>query len=266
MLSMRRSVWLILFILANATLAQDKTQRCAVDTSSSISTDRPQVTSSSIVVPCGTLQFENGFEGSQSGNRWGFDLPETSVRVGVAKKTEVRFGVPNYVRNGDTASGFSNGFGDMSVGFKQQLGPTPGKFDLSIIPAVSLPTGADALSSHGYDPSVQAPWSRALSKNWTAAGMLSFAAPTVGPRRDLTGQGSVYFDRQLTALCDAYVEYSGVFAQRTGPQHLIDFGSANKPTPHQQFDFHVGFGLSSAAPIYIVGVGYSVRFQIFHYK
>ena len=266
MLSMRRSAWLILFIIATVAHAQDKAQRCPVDTSSSISTDRPQVTSSGIVVPCGTLQFENGFEGSKSGGRWGFDLPETSMRLGVAKKTEFRLGVPNYIRNDDTASGFANGFSDMSIGFKQQIGPIPGKFDLSIIPAVSLPTGANAISSHGYDPSVQVPWSRALSKNWTAAGMFSFVDPTVGPRRDVTGQGSVYFDRQLGAPCDAYVEYSGVFAQRSGPQHSINFGTAYKPTPHQQFDFHAGFGLSSSAPTYIVGVGYSVRFPIFHYN
>jgi hypothetical protein len=62
------------------------------------------------------------------------------------------------------------------------------------------------------------------------------------------------------------VEYSGVFPQRGGTQHLIDFGTAYKPTPHQQLDFHCGFGLSSAAPDYSIGFGYSVRFQVIRPK
>jgi hypothetical protein len=76
----------------------------------------------------------------------------------------------------------------------------------------------------------------------------------------------VYFDRQLTAPWDAYVEYSGDFPLRGGPQHAIDFGTAYKLSPHQQFDFHFGFGLSAAAPDYTIGVGYSVRFQLVRVK
>jgi hypothetical protein len=126
---------------------------------------------------------------------------------------------------------------------------------------VSLPTGANLISSHGYDPTVQLPWSRSLEKNWTVAGMFSLMWPTEGPRRNLTGQSSVYFDRQLTPPWDAYVEYSGAFPQRGGPQHIIDFGTAYKPSPHQQLDFHWNLGLSSTAPDYSIGFGYSVRFQ-----
>ena len=70
----------------------------------------------------------------------------------------------------------------MSLGLKQQLGPTKG-FDVSIVPSVSFPTGANAISSHGYDPSLQLPWSRGLSKNWTVAGMFSVAWPTQARKR-----------------------------------------------------------------------------------
>jgi hypothetical protein len=72
----------------------------------------------------------------------------------------------------------------------------------------------------------------------------------------------VYFDRQLTPSWDAYIEYSGAFPQRGGPQHVIDFSTAYKPSPHQQLDFHCGFGLSAAAPDHSIGFGYSVRFQV----
>ena len=109
-----------------------------------------------------------------------FDLPETSVRFGIANKTEFRFSAPNYFFNDNTASGLAKGLGDLSLGFKQQLGPTRGGFNVSLIPSVSLPTGANLISSHGYDPTVQLPWSHSLGKNWTVAGMFSVMWPTDG--------------------------------------------------------------------------------------
>jgi hypothetical protein len=252
---------LFLAIVVGTLAFHAEAQTCGANSQSTITTDRPQVTSSSIVVPCGSLQFENGFQETGNGGQRTFDLPETSVRFGIPHKAELRLTVPDYFQNDDTTSGFTNGFGDLSVGFKQQLGPTRGGFNLSIIPFVSLPTGANAISSHGYDPTVQLPWSHSLSKNWTVAGMFSLMWPTEGSRRNLTGQSSIYFDRQLTQAWDAYVEYSGAFPQRGGPQQLIDFGSAYKLSPHQQLDFHWTFGLSAATPNNSIGFGYSVRFQ-----
>jgi len=248
--------------MAGTLALQAKAQTCGSDAKKPIVTDRPQITSSSIVVPCGSLQFENGFQETSNGGQRSFDLPETAVRFGIAHKTELRFAAPDYFFNDDTASGFASGFADLSLGFKQQLGPTRGGFDVSLIPSVSLPTGANLISIHGYDPTIQMPWSRSLTKNWTAAGMFSLMWPTEGPQRNLTGQSSVYFDRQIASPWDAYIEYSGAFPQRGGPQNVIDFGTAYKPTPHQQLDFHCNFGLSAATPDHSIGFGYSFRFQV----
>lgn len=260
MLSCRSALF---FPAVVATLAfQMNTQKCGVTAQSTIATDRPQITSSSLVVPCGSLQFENGVQEIGSAGQRTFDLPETAVRFGISGKTELRLAVPDYFLNNAGALGFANGFGDLSLGLKQQLGPTIGGFDVSLIASVSLPTGAKLISSHGYDPAVQLPWSRALTKNWTVAGMLSAIWPTVGARRNITGQSSVYFDRQLTPALDAYVEYSDSSPQRGGPQHLVDFGAAYKPSPRQQIDFHYGCGLSASTPDHLIGVGYSVRIQV----
>jgi hypothetical protein len=93
--------------------------------------------------------------------------------------------------------------------------------------------GANLISSHGYDPTVQLPWSRSLTITWTVAGIFSVMWPTEGARRNLTGQSSIYFDRQPTKPWDGWVEYSGSFPQRGGPQNVIDFGTGYKITPHQ---------------------------------
>jgi len=59
-------------------------------------TDRPDFTESSIVVPPGSLQFENGFtyemgDGAQRTSTY----PETLLRVGLTKRVEARVGLPN---------------------------------------------------------------------------------------------------------------------------------------------------------------------------
>jgi hypothetical protein len=165
------------------------------------------------------LQFENGFQVTGTAGQHSPDFPETTIRFGVATKTELRISIPNYFQNDAAASG-ANGFGDLSLGLKQQLGPIGG-FDISLIPSVSLPTGMNSISSHSHDPTVQLPWSRSLTKIWTVAGQFGVTWPTESGRRNVAGQTSLYVDRQLTSPWDAYVEYSGAFPQRGGPQHLI---------------------------------------------
>jgi len=224
-----------------------------------IATDRPAVTNSSVVVPAGSLQAENGFLETSSQGQNVLDGPQSLVRFGVAKRTELRFTVPDYFHNLSAGSG--SGFGDVAIGVKQQLGPTPGKFDVSVILFLSFPTGANTVSSGGYDPGLQVPWSRALSANWTAAGMFSVYWPTQGRTRNVTGESTFLLDRQLTKPWDAFIEYAGDFPEVGAPRHLLHFGTALKITKQQQVDFHVGVGLSSAAADHLVGIGYSFRFQ-----
>jgi hypothetical protein len=233
----------------------------ATDAAGPIATDRPAVTNSSVVVPPGSLQVENGFLETGAQGQSVVDAPESLVRFGLAKTTEVRFTVPDYFHN--LTSNGGSGFGDFAIGVKQQLGPTHG-FDVSVIAFLSFPTGANGVSSGGYDPGLQVPWSRSLSANWTAAGMFSVYWPTQGRTRNVTGEGTFLFDRQLTKPWDAFVEYAGDFPEVGGPRHLLHFGTAVKIAKQQQIDFHVGVGLSSAAVDHIVGVGYSFRFQPIH--
>jgi hypothetical protein len=240
--------------------AQD--QAASANAAGPIATDRPAVTNSSVVVSVGSIQAENGFLETRSQGQSVFDAPETLVRLGLAKRTELRLSVPDYFDN-RTVGSSASGFGDFALGVKQQLGPARG-FDVSVIAYLSLPTGAGGVSSGGYDPAVQVPWSRALSANWTAAGMFSVYWPTQGQRRNVTGETTFLFDRQLTKPWDAFLEYAGDFPENGGPRHLLHFGTAYRLAPQHQIDFHVGVGLSSATVDHIIGVGYSFRFQAFH--
>jgi len=91
---------------------------------------------------------------------------------------------------------------------------------VSLVVSLNTPSGAKAISSHGYDPSVQLPWSRTVSANWTIAGMLSVYWLTESGRRDTTGETTFLIDRQLMKAWDAFVEYAGDFPQAGGPRHF----------------------------------------------
>jgi hypothetical protein len=255
-------------VLAALLLVAGRGSAVADNTSATpIVTDRPSVTDSSVVVPAGSVQAENGFADTWGQGQQTWDGPETLLRIGVASNTELRFTAPDY----SSTLGSISGFGDAAIGVKQQLGPTPGSFDVSLILSLTLPAGPKAISTqitvntppggHAYQPSAQLPWSRMLSSHWTVAGMLSVYWLAKTGYRNLTGETTLLLDRQLRKTWDAFLEYAGDFPQNEGPRHLLHFGTLYRITPRQQLDFHVGVGLSAAAVDHFFGAGYSFRLQ-----
>ena len=260
----RISTTLLFFIFVGLRLLYGQ-EPTANNTPAPIATDRPSVTNSSIVVPVGSIQAENGFLVTNNQGQNIADGSETLLRFGILARTELRFNVADYYYNLN-GSGIGTGFGDMALGVKEQLGPLPGKLDVSVTAFVSFPTGATGVSSGGYDPGLQVAWSRPLPSKWTTAGMLSLYGPTQNHSHNLTGESTILLDRQLTAPWDAFVEYVGDFRERGGTRQFIQFGTALKlgKRQRQQLDFHVGVGLTSAAVNHFIGVGYSFRFQALH--
>jgi len=227
---------------------------------SEIVTDRPDITESGIVVPRGSLQLENGLTWTEDRGHTTLDLSETLVRFGIYDRTELRIVVPNYFES-LTGPPSESGLGDVALGMKQQLGLLLGGFDLSVIVALSIPTGADRISSHGYDPFIKFPWSKDLSNDWSIGGMQSVLWFTHDSRRSPTWEATFYVEKQLTKPWDVFAEYVGDYPKRGGPIQIVHFGTAFKVTPLHQVDFHFGFGLSHAAPARFIGVGYSFRFD-----
>jgi Putative MetA-pathway of phenol degradation len=105
-----------------------------------IMTDRPDITESGVVVPRAALQIENGLTWTLDHGTQTVDLSESLIRFEILDKTEVRFGVPNY-SDGMVGSGLRSGFGDLSLGIKQQLGPLPGDVDCQSSLRSAFPRG-----------------------------------------------------------------------------------------------------------------------------
>jgi len=92
----RVSTALLAFILFALAPLHGQDQSATTDSAGPITTDRPTVTNSSVVVPVGSLQAENGFLETENQAQSIFDGPETLLRIGVATSTELRLTVPDY--------------------------------------------------------------------------------------------------------------------------------------------------------------------------
>jgi hypothetical protein len=154
-----------------------------VSSTSGIITDRPDITESSVVIPVGSVQVENGLTWSADHSTVTVDLSETLIRVGILERTEVRFTPPNYVGELGRSRVVSR-FDDPSVGLKEQIGPLVGAFDLSVIVGSGIRLDASKPPSRHVSPFVRFPLSHDWPNGWSVGACNhSSTAPTMYPMR-----------------------------------------------------------------------------------
>lgn len=222
-----------------------------------IATDRPDVTNSSLVVPTGSFQSENGINFSGRNGATVFDGTNSRLRLGVAHCLEVLIDVPDYfaVLSGEENSGAT----DVTPAIKWQVSPVPGKLDLSIVAGAALPTGTPRVAGRGTQPYLQFPWSWELGAGWALNGMdTAFFFPS-DPDNKLVVETTFSLEKKVGEHADLFVEYVGDYPDHGPGLLMLNSGGAYRLTKTEQIDFHVAFGLSEAAPTYIVGLGYSFR-------
>jgi len=224
-----------------------------------IATDRPDVTNSSLVVPTGSLQSENGVNFSSRDGGRTIDGPNTRWRLGIAPCLELLLDVPTYFANVRRPG--SSGFSDAAPAVKWQISPIPGKVDLSVTFGAALPTGAVDIAGRGAQPYLQVPWSWELHNGWGLSGMLTeFFRPAEPTTRRIT-EATFVIEKEVTSKVNLFAEYVGDYPENAGPSHLLNLGGAYQLSRTQQVDFHIAFGLNHNAPNAIVGIGYSFRFD-----
>jgi hypothetical protein len=223
-----------------------------------IITDRPDITESAVVVPKASLQAENGFTWTNDHLASVATLCQTLLRIGLSDRTELRLTLPSFSL-GFSPGPASSGVTDISIGFKQQLGPLPGGIDLSLIVATSVPSGSADKTTHRLDPFLKVPWSRELGNGWSVGGMASIFWPTEEGKRNLTWEPTFVLQRDLSKSLDVFAEYGGDYPRRGGATQTIHFGTAYRINSTNQVDFHFGFGLSSSTPHSFFAAGYSFR-------
>jgi len=222
-----------------------------------IATDRPDVTNSSLVVPFGSFQNENGVNATLGGHFAALDGTNSRLRLGVAPCLEVLVDLPNYT--GRFKSGQPSGFSDVTPAIKWQVSPDPGKFDLSLVAGVGLGTGNRAITGGGTQPYIQLPWSYELKDGWGVSGMFtSFFRPSDQSAKQTT-ETTLSLEKELREDLSVFVEYVGDFPDTGRNQQLMNSGMSWHVTKLQQLDMRLAFGLNNNSPDMIVGVGYSFR-------
>jgi hypothetical protein len=225
--------------------------------SDEIATDRPDVTNSSLVVPAGSFQSENGINlASRDGGRTG-DGTNTRWRLGIVPCFELLVDLPNYFQNLKRPG--SSGFSDVAPALKWQISPVPGKIDLSMTVGVALPTGAADISGRGAQPYLQFPWSWELRDGWGLSGMFTEFFRPADPTSKRITETTFVIEKKLAAKFSLFTEYVGDYPDGAKPTQLLNNGGIYHLTPYQQLDFHVAVGLNHNSPTYLVGVGYSFR-------
>jgi hypothetical protein len=225
--------------------------------SSPIETDRPDVTNSSIVLPAGSFQNENGINFSRQNAVQVFDGTNSRLRLGIAPCFEALLDLPTDVTafRREGASGFT----DLAPAVKWQISPMPDKFDLAMTVGIGLPTGAVAVAGPGTQPYLQFPWSIDLGSGWAITGMVTNFFVPADPVNRYTNQSTFTIERQFGERTFLFAEYVGGFPVVGANSQLFNSGGGYRITNTQQIDFHIGVGLNRIAPAYIFGIGYSFR-------
>jgi hypothetical protein len=249
-------IWVVSILAILGTVDRAAAEACPT-AKDEITTDRPDVTNSSLVVPVGSLQSENGVNfDSRDGGRT-LDGTNSRWRLGIAPCLEILVDLPTYV--GPVSGNGSSGFSDVAPAFKWQISPLPGKIDLSAVFGAALPTGAVAVAGRGPQPYLQFPWSWELREGWGVSGMFTeFFRPSDFTAKRIT-ETTFVLEKKLSERFSAFTEYVGDYPEGASPSMMINSGGIYRLSRLQQVDVHLAFGLNHNAPSYIVGVGYSFR-------
>ena len=230
---------------------------------SEIATDRPDVTNSSLVVPVGSLQNENGINTTGHGSQNTIDGTNSRWRLGVAPCLEILVDLPNYV--GSLKGGADSGFSDVTPAIKYQFSSLPEQWNLSMTAGAGLPTGSARIAGPGIQPYLQFPWSHELGGGWGTDGMLTTFFSPANPINRMTTEMTFAVEKKLAEKVSVFVEYVGDYPDRGSSTSLLNVGGNYLLTRTQQVDFHVAFGLNHNSPDYIFGIGYSFRLDgLFH--
>lgn len=251
---MKNLLLVSLTCLVSASFAQDK-----ATPKDPITTDRPDFTESSVVVPYRWLQIESGFTYQASRSAFSFGAPEILARYGFSTRAELRVGLPNYNHmRADKASSY--GYGDSYLGIKYQIGPLRNGDDMAIIPAVSIPSNDKNFSSTTLDPEVKLCWSRDLGSEWTVSAMAYGLWTTDTDKPVFVYQQTVSFGKGIADKLAVFMEYAGTFSKIGMPDHVAHVGIVYQPTANTQFDIHGGASVNGQDRSPFIAAGYSIRF------
>jgi hypothetical protein len=131
----------------------------------------------------------------------------------------------------------------------------------AIIPMLSLPTGAAAVSSGTVDPQVKLTWATALPSSFDLSGNVNFSRLSDAAGRYTEQAVSASLAHDLRGGWAGYWEVFGFMGSRQdyAPSWTVNTGVTHAVGRNAQIDVEIGRGISPAAPDWFVGAGVALR-------
>lgn len=233
---------------------------------SPVTTDRPDFTESSTLVPKGRVQFESGITVTESSRNSGAGrsttYPELLVRYGLSSRFELRVAQSFTTRS--AAAGIGSSFtarDDLYLGLKFGLGAQrAGRPELAVMVQATVPTGDKRISESSTFPGVALLASWELAPEWSLAVGVQANAVT-GDAYELGP--SLSLGRALSSRLTAYAElYSllPVLSESGAPTpHYFNGGLSLLLSDDTQIDARAGAGLTNSTDRYFIGLGFAIR-------
>ncbi|MES2304684.1 MAG: transporter [Gemmatimonadota bacterium] len=252
------------FVVAMSLLAASTLS--AQSPSEPISTDRPDFTESSTLVPRGRVQFESGVTFSESSRNSGAvkssTYPEFLFRFGVSNHIELRAGqsftsIAPTVGQPARVTGRDDLYLGFKIGLVEQRGSRP---EFAILAQTTLATGDSKTTASGTYPGL------ALLAGWQLAPAWSLALGVEGTR--VSGDAyevtpSASLGRALSSHLKGYAELYTVLpvmSESGAPKPAYaNGGLALLLSNNAQIDARIGAGLGGAADRYFFGFGFGFR-------
>lgn len=224
-----------------------------------LTSNRPGIGESEVLVPAGSLQFEGGTQlsvGPGTRDR-ALALGQPTFRYGVTSWFELFGGSDGYVH----AHGAASGASDLRLGAK--LAIVESKADqpwtLTVSPGWSLPTGTGAFTSTSHDVSLRALWARGLPRAWSVSGNVYGLRTTVDGDRSWQSLTTLSVARQLSDTTGAFVEIAASHPEG-GPSHwMLDGGLAVVSGEDVQWDVSTGRRVGGHGVTWFVSAGLTLR-------
>lgn len=250
--------------------------------SQEMSTDRPDQTESSWVVPKGIVQIETGVSlGSDAPNNLpdaaitsltlqDIGLASTLVRVGLLERLELRLET-GYVMEqsewkqavGQTEQSFSeslNGADALAVGVKVGIAQEDGPFpETSLILHATLPVGNESFRPSHAVPDFRFTLSHSLTE--TVSLGYNLGAEWSDDGAPPNGIYTLVVGSDLAESVGGFLELFGTLSPEGAPHHTLDGGVTWGLHQNLQLDAAAGVGLTDAAEDFFVGAGVSFRFK-----
>jgi hypothetical protein len=235
---------------------------------------RPGKSTPACTVPAGHWQLETGLfdwaRDEEDGERdTSLVIGETTVKYGLTERSDIEVDVAPWQRSTSRAGGVhhrASGFGDVTIGFKQQLTAPGADLQAAVLPVVKIPTARHSLGNGKWEAGLLLPIGYSIPASPISIGL----TPEVDWIADGDGHGHHAAMAQVVSLgwqVTDKVNLSGdLWGQwdwdpsGTGKQASADGSIAYLVTNDLQFDAGANFGLNRQTPDVEVYAGVSKRF------